>query len=55
LVGLSKPDGHGQVLRKGSGPRRHLGQLTPKGLSLAYSLGNLALRLVPLANELAKL
>jgi hypothetical protein len=55
LVGLSKPDGHGQVLHKGSGPSRHLGQLTPKGLSLAYSLGNLALRLVPLANELAKL
>jgi hypothetical protein len=55
LGGLSRPDSHGQVLRKGSGPSRHLGQLTPKGLSPAYSLGSLASRLVPLANDLAKL
>jgi hypothetical protein len=55
LGGLSRPDGHGQVLRKGSGPSRHLGQLAPKGLSPAYSLGSLAPRLVPLANDLAKL
>ena len=52
---LSRPNGHGQVLRKGPGPSRHLGQLTPKGLSPAHSLGILALRLVPLANDLAKL
>jgi hypothetical protein len=55
LGGLSRPDGHGQVLRKGPGPSRHLGQLTPKGLSPAHSLGSLAPRLVPLANDLAKL
>jgi hypothetical protein len=55
LGGLSRPDDHGQVLRKGSGPSRHLGQLTPKGLSPAYSPGSLAPRLVPLANDLAKL
>ena len=55
MGGLSRPDGHDQVLREGSGLSRHLGQLTPKGLSPAYSLGSLAPRLVPLANDLAKL
>jgi hypothetical protein len=55
LGGLSGPDDHGQVLRKGSGPSRHLGQLTTKGLSPAYSLSGLAPRLVLLANDLAKL
>jgi hypothetical protein len=55
LGGLGRPDCHGQVLRKGSGPSRHLGYLVPKGLGQAYSLGSLVLRLVPLANDLAKL
>jgi hypothetical protein len=55
LDGLSRPDSHGQVLRKGPDPSRHLGQLTPKGLSPAHILGGLAPRLVLLANDLAKL
>ena len=55
MGGLSRPDGHDQVLHKGPSPSRHLGQLAPKGLSPAYSPGSLAPRLVPLANDLAKL
>jgi hypothetical protein len=55
LGGLSRPNGHGQALRKGPDPSRHLGQLTPKGLSPAHSLGSLDPRLVLLANDLAKL
>jgi hypothetical protein len=38
---LGRPDGHGQ--------------LTPKGLCPAHGLGSLAPRLVPLADDLAKL
>jgi hypothetical protein len=53
--GLGRPDGHGQVLRKGSDPSRHLGLLAPEDISPAYSLGSLVPRLVPLANNLAKL
>jgi hypothetical protein len=41
LGGLGRPDGHGQVL--------------PKGLSPAFSLGSLVPRLVPLTDDLAKL
>jgi hypothetical protein len=41
LGGLGRPDGHGQVLRKGLGP--------------AHGLGSLAPRLVLLADDLAKL
>jgi hypothetical protein len=52
---LGRSDGHSQVHRKGSGPRRHLGQLTLKGLNPAHGLGSLAPRLVPLVDGLAKL
>jgi hypothetical protein len=55
LARLGRPDCHGQVLRKGPCPSRHLSQLTPKGLSPAHGLGSLAPRLVPLADDLAKL
>jgi hypothetical protein len=41
LGGLGRPDGYGQ--------------LTPKGLSLAHDLDSFAPRLVPLADDLAKL
>jgi hypothetical protein len=59
LRGLGRPDDHSQALRKGPGPSGRLGQplrslsqLTPKGLSPAHSLGSLAPRLVPLADDL---
>lgn len=62
LGGLGRPNGYGQVLSKGPGPSgclgkllRSLSKLTPKGLSLAHRLGSLAPRLVPLADDLAKL
>jgi hypothetical protein len=55
LGGLSRPDDHGQVRCKGSGPSRRLGWLASKGLSPAFSLGGPAPRLVPLTDDLAKL
>jgi hypothetical protein len=49
-------------LRQGPSPSRHLGwllcslsQLSPEDLSPAHSLGSMTLRLVPLADDLAKL
>jgi hypothetical protein len=51
-----------QGLRKGPGPSRHLdrplhslSQLSPKDISPAHDLGIVTLRLVPLADDLAKL
>ena len=62
MGGPSRPDGHNQALRKGPSPSGHLGQplrnlsqLSPKGLSPAHVLGSLALELVPLAGDLARL
>jgi hypothetical protein len=55
LGGLSRPDGHNQVRRKGSGPSRRLGYLASKGLSTTFSLGGPAPRLVSLTDDLAKL
>jgi hypothetical protein len=53
---------HSPGLRKGPGPSRHLGwplrslsQLSPEDLSPAHGLGSMAPRLVPLADDLAKL
>jgi hypothetical protein len=51
-----------QGLRKGPGPSRHLNQplrslsqLSPEGISPAHGLDSVTLRMVPLADDLAKL
>jgi hypothetical protein len=53
---------HSQGLRKGPGPGRYLdrplhslSQLSPEDISPAHGLGSMTLRLVPLADDLAKL
>jgi hypothetical protein len=52
---------HSPGLRQGPGPSRHLGwplrslsQLSPEDLSPAHGFGSMTLRLVPLADDLAK-